>query len=103
MFKSELQRLLFGYDFFIAHRTVDAGQFALSLYDALDKRGFDCFLDAKKFEAGGNLRRMQSLALKRTTRLLVVVSPRAHEPHVGRTDWLLSEILEFKRIHHERS
>jgi hypothetical protein len=38
---------LFGYDYFIAHRSVDGKDYASALYDALTTKGneLDCFLD----------------------------------------------------------
>lgn len=93
----KLWDLLFGYDYFIAHRRADAHRFAKALCDELEKRDFDCFLDERNYEIGGNLHLMQRLALARTTRLIVIVSPLAHESRPGEIDWLLEEVREFKR------
>src|SRR5262249_42483866 len=73
--------LFFGYDYFIAHRSVDGKLYAAALYEALTAEGneLDCFLDVKHYDAGGNLPWMQSRALKKTTRLIVVVTPYAHD------------------------
>src|SRR4051812_43407315 len=90
-FKEFLQTQLFGFDFFISYRTADADGYATSLHAGLTAEGFDCFLDARHYEAGHNLPQMQSRALKRSNKLLVIVSPKAHiQPKVG-TDWLLAE------------
>ncbi len=45
---------LFGYDYFIAHRSVDGKEYASALYDALTTKGneLDCFLDVKHYGAG---------------------------------------------------
>ena len=65
--------LFFGYDYFIAHRSVDGKPYAAALYDALTGEGneLDCFLDVKHYDAGGRLPWMQSRALKKTSRLIV--------------------------------
>jgi len=94
----EIWDLLFGYDYFIAHRWGDAHGFAKALCNELEKRDFDCFLDERNYETGGNLHLMQRLALGRTTRLIVIVSPLAHESRPGEIDWLLEEVREFKRV-----
>ena len=93
----QLWDLLFGFDYFIAHRWADGHGFAKALSDELEKRDFDCFLDERNYETGGNLHLMQRLALGRTTRLIVIVSPLAHVNRPGEIDWLLEEVREFKR------
>ena len=62
--------LFFGYDYFIAHRSVDGKPYAAALYDALTAEGneLDCFLDVKHYGAGGRLPWMQSRALNKTSR-----------------------------------
>jgi hypothetical protein len=44
-----LFNLLFGYDYFLVHRSSDGKKYALALYDALTEKGneLDCFLDVK--------------------------------------------------------
>lgn len=96
--RTGVQTTLFGYDFFISYRTADGVTCARSLQAALHRRGFDCFLDVQHYEAGHNLPWMQSQALKRSTKLLVIVTPRAHVSPPTGTDWLLAEVLEFKHL-----
>jgi hypothetical protein len=74
--------LFFGYDYFIAHRSVDGKPYAAALYDALTTEGneLDCFLDVKHYDAGGRLPWMQSRALKKTSRLIVISTEHAHDP-----------------------
>jgi hypothetical protein len=62
--------LFFGYDYFIAHRSVDGKPYAAALYDSLTAEGneLDCFLDVKHYAAGSRLPWMQSRALKNTRR-----------------------------------
>src|SRR5882724_4767475 len=89
---------LFGYDYFIAHRSVDGKDYASALYDALTAKGneLDCFLDVKHYGAGGGLTNMQARALRKTTRLIVIVTPHAHEADAP---YLRGEVTEFRRIH----
>ena len=89
---------LFGYDYFIAHRSVDGKDYASALYDALTTKGseLDCFLDVKHYGAGGGLTNMQERALRKTTRLIVIVTPQAHDAH---GPYLRDEVAEFRRIH----
>src|SRR5258708_22578629 len=90
--------LFFGYDYFIAHRSVDGKPYATALYDVLTAKGneLDCFLDVKHYGAGGNLPWMQSRALKKTSQLIVIVTPRAHDLDAK---YLQSEIRQFRRYH----
>ena len=89
---------LFGYDYFIAHRSVDGKDYASALYDALTAKGneLDCFLDVKHYGAGGRLTSMQARALRKTTRLIVIVTPHAHDVDAP---YLWGEVAEFQRIH----
>src|SRR5215211_5233469 len=89
---------LFGYDYFIAHRSVDGKDYASALYDALTTKGneLDCFLDVKHYGAGGGLTNMQARALRKTTRLIVIVTPHAHDADAP---YLHGEVAEFRRIH----
>src|ERR1700758_109265 len=87
--------LFFGYDYFIAHRSVDGKPYAAALYDALTAEGneLDCFLDVKHYDAGGNLPWMQSRALKKTSRLIVISTEHAHDPDAH---YLQGEIRQFR-------
>ena len=89
---------LFGYDYFIAHRSADGKDYASALYDALTAKGneLDCFLDVKHYGAGGGLTNMQARALRKTTRLIVIVTPHAHDAD---STYLPGEVAEFRRIH----
>src|SRR5918996_2290564 len=89
---------LFGYDYFIAHRSVDGKKYASALYDSLTTKGneLDCFLDVKHYGAGGGLTNMQTRALRKTTRLIVLVTPGAHDSDAS---YLRCKVAEFKRIH----
>ena len=91
---------LFGYDYFIAHRSIDGKDYASALYDALTGKGneLDCFLDVKHYGAGGRLTNMQARALRKTTRLIVIVTPHAHDADAP---YLRDEVAEFTRIHRE--
>lgn len=98
------QSLLFGFDYFISYRHSDGAEFAQSLFHGLRRRGFDCFLDRQHYAAGHLLRRMQALALRRSTALLVVTTADAiRDRGAGETDWLLSEIQQFRQLHPDAS
>jgi hypothetical protein len=89
---------LFGYDYFIAHRSVDGKDYVSALYEALTAKGneLDCFLDVKHYSADRGLTSMQARALRKTTRLIVIVTPHAHDADAP---YLRGEVAEFKRIH----
>lgn len=89
---------LFGYDYFLAHRSIDGKAYASVIFDQLTDKsnGLDCFLDVKYYGAGHNLTLMQTRALKKTTRLIVIVTPEAHNPEAI---YLLGEIREFLEKH----
>jgi len=87
---------LFGYDYFLAHRSVDGKVYAEALHDALRAGGLDAFLDVKHYEAGRSLTAMQTRAIEKTTRLIIIVTPRAHD---AAASYLLGEVREFKRRH----
>ena len=76
----------------------DASVYARSLYDGLEAKGFACFLDDQYYEAGHNLPKMQSQALRHSTKLLVVVSPRAQRDRTDRTG--VRSIVELKIYPH---
>ena len=100
-----LQRLadwFFGYDYFLAHRSGDGKPYAIGLYEALTAKGneLSCFLDVKHYSAGRDLTYLQSAALHRTTRLIVVVTPLAHARSTKELpNHLLNEVREFMRLH----
>lgn len=89
--------LLFGYDYFIAHRSTDGKPYATRLHSVLTEQGneLDCFLDLKHYGAGGLLREMQTRALRNTTRLIVIVTDHVHDPK----SHVLSEVKEFRKLH----
>lgn len=93
--------LFFGYDYFLVHRSADGKKYALALYEALTGKGneLDCFLDVKHFDAGGDLTSMQARALRKTSRLIVIVTPRAHDAGAIHVQ---NEVNEFRRIHPQR-
>jgi WD domain, G-beta repeat len=90
--------LFFGYDYFIAHRSVDGKLYAAALYDALRAEGneLDCFLDVKHYSAVGRLPWMQSRALNKTSRLIVISTEHAHDLDAH---YLQGEIRQFRRYH----
>ena len=89
---------LFGYDYFLAHRSADGKEYASARYDALTAKGneLDCFLDVRHYSAGGGLTSMQARALRTTTPLIVIVTRHAHDADAP---YPRSEVAEFRRIH----
>jgi WD40 repeat protein len=97
--RSPLKWLLdrfFGFDFFISHPHSDGKGYAGALHERLVKhpRRFDCFIDVRDFHIGSELAGQQGRALKKTTRLLVIVTPAAHQ-----SAYVRSEIADFKKHH----
>lgn len=66
---------IFGFDFFISYRWSDGREYAAKLAQGLEDQGFECFLDSTDYEKGDNWRLAGRIALRNTTRLLVVCSP----------------------------
>lgn len=89
---------LFGYDYFLAHRSADGSRYALALYSALSdsRRGLNCFLDIKHYPAGSHLPLLQTRALSKTTRLVVIVTAGAHAAGAAN---LWAEVREFREKH----
>jgi hypothetical protein len=76
------QRLVdscFGYDFFVSYAWADGRTYAVQLTKKLEAMGFECFLDSAKYAKGDNWKLAGQRALRKTSRLVLVVSPRAHE------------------------
>ena len=63
-----------GYDFFISYAWKDGRSYALRLRDELKQRGFRSFLDSEDYEKGTSWKREGRRALKRTNRLLLVIT-----------------------------
>jgi WD40 repeat protein len=95
----------FGYDYFIAHRSNDGKAYAHALHKKLTGLAapFRCFIDRRDYSLGGDLRQMQTAALRKSTRLIVIVTPGALLPPDDRIDWLLGEVREFKARHRLRA
>lgn len=69
--------LIFGYDFFISYAWSDGRTYATRLHQRLTDLGYVVFLDSEDFERGGNWRLGAKSALRRTAKLLVVLTPGA--------------------------
>jgi len=50
----------------------------------------------KQYAAGGGLTNMQARALRKTTRLIVIVTPHAHDADAP---YLRGEVAQFRRVH----
>lgn len=68
---------LFGYDFFISYCWADGRQYAVELQKKLEEHGFKCFLDSNDYAKGDNWRAAGRRALKKTSRLILVGTPKA--------------------------
>jgi WD40 repeat protein len=67
----------FGYDFFISYAHADGLAYASSLAEKLQELNFECFLDSQDYAKGDNWKVVGRRALKKTTRLILIASPRA--------------------------
>jgi len=75
-----LQRVadfMFGYDFFISYCWADGRHYANELQRKLEGQGFKCFLDSSDYAKGDNWRAAGQRALKKTSRLILVGTPKA--------------------------
>lgn len=90
---------LFGYDFFISHRQSDGATYSQALAEALKKhpRRFDVFIDLKEYPAGANISALQERAVRKSARMIVVVTPGAHE-----SPWVRSEVESFLKNRGDR-
>ncbi len=83
---------LFGYDFFISYRWEDGRHYAVPLAGELKRRGFDCFLDSENYAKGDNWKTVGAIALRQTSRLILVGSP-----GVLKSEPVLREVRIFYR------
>ena len=73
---SRLTAWIFGFDYFISYPWSDGKYYATRLVHHLREQGFECFLDSKNVAKGDNWRVIVNFALRRTSRLLVICSPK---------------------------
>src|SRR5262245_2014542 len=66
---------LWGYDVFIAHRRIDAAQYALDLHNALKAAGISSFIDQAVYAPGESLVVATRRHVAKSTLLLLVGSP----------------------------
>jgi len=98
-----LYRAIFGFDYFISYSWNDTADpdgrwpansgrhYAVKLRDALRQKQFICFLDSEDYALGQNWRWFGQLALRGTSRLIVVLSPAANK-----SGPVLDEVRYFK-------
>lgn len=72
-----LSDFVFGYDFFISYCWADGRDYAVALAKQLQEQGFECFLDSSDYAKGDNWRDQGRRALKKTSRLILVGTPKA--------------------------
>jgi WD40 repeat protein len=70
---------LFGYDFFISYAWADGRNYALQLNDALEQRGFDCFLDSEEYASGDDWKKIGERKLQKTGQLILLLTPHAYQ------------------------
>jgi WD40 repeat protein len=87
---STLLDFIFGYDFFISYSRADGSTYAVDLARKLKERGYECFLDADDFVTGNNWRVTGARALRKSSRLILVGSPRVHS-----SEPVLSEVRTY--------
>ena len=68
---------MFGFDFFISYCWADGRHYATELQRKLKAQGFNCFLDSSDYAKGDNWRVAGQRALKKTSRLILVGTPKA--------------------------
>ena len=71
---------LYGFDYFISYRWKDGREYALDLAKKLEDSGFACFLDSKDSIKGRSWKDIGTRALAKTSRLILVASPKAVYP-----------------------
>ena len=84
---------LFGYDYFISYAWDDGRGYAIELHRQLENSGFNCFLDSSDFVKGGSINEQGKRALKKTSRLVVVATPKSLE-----SDYVLLEVKNFTQL-----
>lgn len=83
----------FGYDFFISYRWSDGRTYAARLHEELVSRGLVVFLDSSDYAKGDHWREDGRRALHRSSRLLLVCTPDAHDSNA-----VLHEVEIFARL-----
>jgi hypothetical protein len=68
---------LFGYDFFVSYQWSSGGKYAKALAEALERVGFECFLDRSDFAVGDDWKEESRRALHRTESLIVIATREA--------------------------
>ena len=86
LFSRLFDRVL-GYDFFISYAHADAPGYAERLCDQLRAKGFKSFLDKQVYVAGDDLNTATLRRVRASSKLVVVVGPKALTSH-----WVLQEV-----------
>ncbi|MBD9449732.1 toll/interleukin-1 receptor domain-containing protein [Rhizobium sp. RHZ01] len=68
---------IFGFDFFISYSWKDGGTYARNLAHALEKEGFEVFLDREDYSSGDSWKEVGRWTLWRTAQLVLVATPEA--------------------------
>jgi hypothetical protein len=81
---------VFGYDFFVSYAWEDGRDYASPLAEALEHRGFECFIDDKSLSRGDHWRAVVRGAIARTSQLIFVGTRKAFD-----SEPVLDEIRSF--------
>ncbi|OSI68612.1 toll/interleukin-1 receptor domain-containing protein [Bradyrhizobium canariense] len=87
-----------GYDVFIAHRRVDASEYARHLYEGLRAERISCFIDRAVYTPGTSLQVATNRHVRKSTLFCLIGSP---ELLIVRTpvDWVVKEIETYLSSH----
>jgi len=77
---------LFGYDVFISYTRADSISYAQTLRQQLAAAGYRCFLDSNEMPPGTELTSAVRRALRRSSVLVVILSPKALASHYVRAE-----------------
>lgn len=92
---------LWGFDAFIAHRRADGQAYSHRLYDLLQSKGIDCFIDTEVYHAGDGLKVATKRNVSKSTILVLVGSPEVYRaPRFNKSgrvevDWVEEEIRTY--------
>ena len=87
-----------GYDVFIAHRRVDAADYAHKLYDALTAQRISCFIDRAVYGPGDSLTVATKRHVRKSTVFVLLGSPELLSPRKPK-DWVEEEVNEYLAFH----
>ena len=87
-----------GYDVFIAHRRVDAADYARKLYEALTAQRISCFIDRAVYGPGDSLAVATQRHVRKSTLFVLLGSPEILSSRVP-VDWVEEEVNQYLASH----